>query len=289
MRFEAGDRAFLAALLPGLPSAVLRRMRLLVRPDTTLRRHRHLVARCHATRSRPKREGRPRTAHSVRALVLRLASENPNWGHRRLHGELLVLGVKVAASSVWEILKEAGIPPAPERTSSTWADFLRSQADALLACDFFETVTLPVKKRLPDGTYLSELRGTRRSERVTVRVIEYSAADDDGGSEVFCLITTLLDPDAAPALELTRNYAERRTVEVLSKLVKADPRTSDGVLRSAEPEGVRQELWALLCVCQAPRTLITKATVTTGADPAHISFPPLLDAVKSSARTALSP
>ncbi|WP_411151294.1 hypothetical protein [Streptomyces sp. A30] len=79
---------------------------------------------------------------SIRALVLRLARENPTWGYRRLHGELLVLGVKVAASTVWEILKDAGIPPAPERTSSTWADFLRPQADALLACDFFETITL---------------------------------------------------------------------------------------------------------------------------------------------------
>jgi hypothetical protein len=59
-----------------------------------------------------------------------------------VHGELLVLGVKVAASTVWEILKDAGIDPAPERASSTWAGFLRSQADALLACDFFETVTL---------------------------------------------------------------------------------------------------------------------------------------------------
>lgn len=59
-----------------------------------------------------------------------------------MHGELLVLGVKVAASTVWEILKEAGIPPAPKRAASTWADFLHSQADALLACDFLETVTL---------------------------------------------------------------------------------------------------------------------------------------------------
>jgi transposase InsO family protein len=75
-------------------------------------------------------------------LVLRLARENPSWGYRRLHGELLVLGVKVAASTVWEILHEAGIDPAPERACSTWADFLRSQADALLACDFLETVTL---------------------------------------------------------------------------------------------------------------------------------------------------
>jgi hypothetical protein len=63
-------------------------------------------------------------------------------GNRRVHGELQVLGVKVAASTVWEILKDAGIDPAPERASSTWAVFLRSQAEALLACDFFETVTL---------------------------------------------------------------------------------------------------------------------------------------------------
>jgi transposase InsO family protein len=75
-------------------------------------------------------------------LVLRLVRENPGWGYRRVHGELLVLGVKVAASTVWEIFKDAGIDPAPERASSTWATFLRFQADALLACDFFETVTL---------------------------------------------------------------------------------------------------------------------------------------------------
>ena len=80
--------------------------------------------------------------HSVRILVLRLVRENPGWGYRRVHGELLVLGVKVAASTVWEILHDAGIDPAPERSSATWAGFLRSQAEVLLACDFFETVTL---------------------------------------------------------------------------------------------------------------------------------------------------
>ena len=74
--------------------------------------------------------------------MLRLARENPSWGYRRIHGELLVLGIKVAASTVWEILKQAGIDPVPDRASTTWASFLRSQADALLACDFFETVTL---------------------------------------------------------------------------------------------------------------------------------------------------
>jgi transposase InsO family protein len=75
-------------------------------------------------------------------LVLRLARENPGWGYRRLHGELLILRVRIAASTVWQILHDAGIDPAPDRATTTWATFLRSQADALLACDFFETVTL---------------------------------------------------------------------------------------------------------------------------------------------------
>jgi putative transposase len=115
VRFHAIDRAFLASLLHGLPRHVLRQMRLLVRPDTVLRWHRNLIARRHAAQSKPKHGGRPRTVHSIRALVLRLARENPSWGYRRLHGELLVLGVEVAASTVWEILKDAGIDPAPER------------------------------------------------------------------------------------------------------------------------------------------------------------------------------
>ncbi len=142
VRFTPTDRAFLAALLHRLPRDVLGSVRLLVCPDTVLRRHRSVVARRHAAASRPKRPGRPRTVQSVRALVLRLVKENPGWGYRRVHGELLVLGVKVATSTVWQILKEAGIDPAPERACSSWADFLRSQADALLACDFLETVTL---------------------------------------------------------------------------------------------------------------------------------------------------
>jgi transposase InsO family protein len=84
----------------------------------------------------------PRTIRSIRRLVLRLAGENTTWGYRRIHGELLVLGVKVAASTIWEILKDAGVEPAPERASSTWAVFLRSQAHAIIAADFFETTTL---------------------------------------------------------------------------------------------------------------------------------------------------
>lgn len=142
IQFTPADRALLAALLHRLPRDVLRRIRLLVRPDTVLRRHRDLIARRHAKRSRPKHPGRPPTVRSIRTLVLRLARENDSWGYRRIHGELLTLGLKAAASTVWEILKDAGIDPAPQRTSTTWSTFLRSQAEALIAVDFFEVVTL---------------------------------------------------------------------------------------------------------------------------------------------------
>jgi transposase InsO family protein len=81
--------------------------------------------------------GRSATRRNIRALVLRLARENPGWGYRRIHGELAGLGVKVAASTVWEILKNAGIDPAPRRADPAWPQFLRSQAEAILACDFF--------------------------------------------------------------------------------------------------------------------------------------------------------
>ena len=76
-RFSPTDRALLAALLHRIPTATLRRLRLLIRPDTVLRWHRDLLDRRHAARSRPKRPGRPRTVRSIRLLVLRLARENP--------------------------------------------------------------------------------------------------------------------------------------------------------------------------------------------------------------------
>ena len=74
--------------------------------------------------------------------MLRLASENPHWGYRRIHGELVVLGITLTASTVWELLTQPGIDPAPTRAATTWSEFLRSQAHALLARDFFETFTL---------------------------------------------------------------------------------------------------------------------------------------------------
>jgi putative transposase len=127
-RLAAADRAFLAALLHRLPRLHLRQLHLIVSPDTVLRWHRDLLRRRHAKSSRPKRPGRPRTRRSIQALVLRLARENSSWGYRRIHGELAVLGIAVAPSTVWEFLKTNGVEPAAERDRQTWAAFLRSQA-----------------------------------------------------------------------------------------------------------------------------------------------------------------
>ena len=92
------------------PVPTLRRLRLLVRPETVLRWHRDLLARRHAVESGPKRPSRPRTVRSIRLLVLRLVRENSTLGYRRIHGELLVLGITVAASTVWQSLKTPGSP-----------------------------------------------------------------------------------------------------------------------------------------------------------------------------------
>jgi hypothetical protein len=94
--FADTDRAVLAGLLHHLSRQGLRRLLLLVRPDTSLCRHRDLFKRRHGATCTPMRRGRP-TVRSIRARVLRLARENSSWGCRRIHGELAALGIKVAA------------------------------------------------------------------------------------------------------------------------------------------------------------------------------------------------
>src|ERR1035441_2626809 len=169
------DRALLATLLGVIPKARRQGLRLLVAPDTIVRWHRDIVRRRWGARSMRGRTGRPATRQSIRApvpgpapgalprprggarpvrgsagraaprqsiraLVRRLARENPGWGYRRIHGELAGLGVKVAASTVWEILRASGIDPGRRETGPTWPtwpQFLRCQAEAILACDFF--------------------------------------------------------------------------------------------------------------------------------------------------------
>src|ERR1700733_14905603 len=112
-KLDWADRALLATLLGLIPKARRQGLRLLVTPDTIVRWHRDIVSRRWAARSMRGRTGRPTTRRNIQALVRRLARENPNWGYRRIHGELAGLGIKVAASTVWEILKASGINPGP--------------------------------------------------------------------------------------------------------------------------------------------------------------------------------
>jgi putative transposase len=131
------DRAWLALLAGTLPIDRLTGMRLIVTPATIMRWHRDVVRRRWARLSRHGRPGRPATRRNVRSAVLRLAWENESWGYRRIYGELAGLGITVAPSTVWRILKSAGIEPAPRRDGPGWAEFPRSQAQGILALDFF--------------------------------------------------------------------------------------------------------------------------------------------------------
>src|SRR6266567_394709 len=131
------DRAWLALLAGTVAAGSLAGMRLLVTPGTILRWHRDIVRRRWGRLSRRGRSGRPATHRKVRSVVLRLARENESWGYRRIHGELTGLGIMVAPSTVCQILKNAGISPAPRRDGPGWAEFLRSQAQGILALDFF--------------------------------------------------------------------------------------------------------------------------------------------------------
>lgn len=134
------DRTLLGAIAAALPRP--KRTGWLVTPDTLLRWHRRRIAR-HWTQT-TRAPGRPATARELRKLIVRLASENPTWGYRRIHGELAGLGHRIASSTVWSILKANGIDPTPDRSEVTWSQFLHSQA--AVACDFFTVDTALLRR-----------------------------------------------------------------------------------------------------------------------------------------------
>ena len=136
------DRAFLAAASRLLPRARWRSF--FVTPETLLAWHRRLVVQ-HWTYP-GRRPGHPKVSREVRELVLRLARENPRWGYQRIAGELRGLGVQISPTSVRRILAAAGVGPAGARDGLSWREFIRGQAQSMLACDFFTVDTITLRR-----------------------------------------------------------------------------------------------------------------------------------------------
>jgi hypothetical protein len=144
VRHEAADRVWLAALSRLIPRHRWPQV-FGVRPDTLLRWHRRLVA-CRWTYPRGATSGRPSTAAPIGRLVVTMARQNPRGGHRRIQGELARLGHKIAYSTMWGILKKAGIDPVPHRGGLTWDEFLSAQAHQIIACDFTHVDTVFLRR-----------------------------------------------------------------------------------------------------------------------------------------------
>jgi hypothetical protein len=165
-----------------------------------------------------------------------------------------------------------------------WTQATATGADLLWRAS--SAFALPVHTVLADGTYLSVLATPRTSRRagaqpITVRVVEYHLLTDDGTpTETFALLTTMLDPDSAPAAELADLYHSRWQIENAFNAFKSQLKGDGVVLRSKTPDGAEQELWALLCAYHAIRELICAAAELTDRDPLRLSFVAALDAVR---------
>src|SRR6266516_7170789 len=144
VRYQPGDRLWLAALSRLIPRRRWGEV-FAVTPATLLAWHRRLVTRKWNYTNR-RRAGRPATAAAIRKLVIRMAMDNPAWGHRRVQGELVKLGHPIAASTVWQILHAAGIDPASRRSGPTWKQFLTAQARSILAVDFVHVDTVLLRR-----------------------------------------------------------------------------------------------------------------------------------------------
>jgi putative transposase len=142
--YEPADRVWFAALASLLPRKRWAEI-FPVTPATLLAWHRRLAASMYDT-SNSRKPGRPPTVPGIARVVVRLAKENPLWGYRRIHGELTKLAIAVAPSTVWKILRAAGIDPAPRRAGPTWRQFLHSQAAGILAVDFLHVDTVLLKR-----------------------------------------------------------------------------------------------------------------------------------------------
>jgi hypothetical protein len=140
-----------------------------------------------------------------------------------------------------------------------------------------QNLRLPCEQRLPDGSYLSRIYPSEQDRRhgrqgVGVRVIEYQLAGVPGAEPVYRLLTTILDPAAAPAADLAALYHERWEIETAFDELKTHLRGARIVLRSKTPDLVRQEFYGLLLAHFAVRGLMHEAALTAGEDPDRLSF-----------------
>ena len=186
VRYEPADRLWFAARSHLIPRRRWAEV-FAITPATLLVWHRKLVAKKWDYSRRP-RPGRPPTAAAVKVLVLRMAKENPHWGHPRIHGELTRLGHKIAAATVWNILHKAGIDPAPRRSGPTWKQFLAAQAEHILAVNFLHVDTINLQRiyalaQLEHGSRRAHLLGVTAnpSGEWTAQAARNFLMDDENG------------------------------------------------------------------------------------------------------------
>ena len=138
VRLSDGERKALAEIGQKLGKHALQEVAKIVKPDTILGWHRKLVAQKFDGSTQRKAPGRPTIDPTLEALVVRMAQENRSWGYDRIVGALANLGYTISDQTVGNILKRHGLPPAPERkTTTTWKEFIRTHLDVLVATDFF--------------------------------------------------------------------------------------------------------------------------------------------------------
>jgi len=166
-----------------------------------------------------------------------------------------------------------------------WRKASATGADLLWRVRTGANAPLPVHvEDLPDGSWLAHLRASadRHSTPMLARVIDYTIDDGRDNPTTYRLLTTLTDPDQAPALELAAAYAQRWEIESTFDELKTHQRGPRVVLRSKSPDLVLQEIWGHLCCHYAIRSLMTQAAEHAGHDPDHLSFTAALRIVRQS-------